>query len=177
MALFTLFWIVCWIATIIISSQVGKQIIKWLDDNRKSRTKPGTQKELCSILENSYHYNLKPPQFNRYIKGINKMPAQLEYILTSSLGFNSDIFVKHHAAKDDKLTLEHLTTDELYKLIAEQKQLLNEWKDMYFNLANRNSKHQEDFVEVIKSFRTLLAENEKQKEKIKELKRELSQSD
>lgn len=149
--------------------QVGQYIIKWLDQNKAQRQKPGTQKELCFILERNHHIKITPPMLSRYIKGINIMPAKIENAITNSLGFKSDYFVKHHAAADDKLAIEQLTKEDLYKLIHEQKILLQEWKQMSFRNMDLLNRHINDNGELIKMSRKLVEENDRLRIKVAEL--------
>ncbi|MFA5803711.1 MAG: hypothetical protein WC879_03615 [Melioribacteraceae bacterium] len=155
---------------------VGESIIKWLDQNKKARQKPGTQKELCFILERNHQIRTNTGQISRYIHGINKMPSKIENAITN-LGFKSDLFVKHHASADDKLALDLLTKEDLFKLIYEQKLLLNEWKEMSFRNDTRFSNLQNENIDLVKMSRKLVEENDKLRSEIREYRKQLKKEE
>lgn len=156
---------------------VGQYIIKWLDQNKASRQKPGSQKELCYILERQHHINITPPQLSRYLRGINKMPAKIENAITNSLGFKSEYFIKHHAAAEEKFSLDLLTKEDLYKLIHEQKLLIQEWKEYGFRNSELFNKYINENGELVKMSRKLIEENDKLRFEMKELKKQLKNSE
>lgn len=151
--------------------EVGEYIVKWLAQNKVARQKPGTQKELCFILERNHQINIKASRLSRYINGISKMPAKLENAI-ANLGFKSDYFVKHHAAADDKLALDLLTKEDLFKLIYEQKILLNEWKEMSFRNDSRFTNLQNENLELVKTCHKLVIDNDKLRTEIRELRKQ-----
>jgi hypothetical protein len=151
--------------------EVGQYISRWLSQNKKDHQKPGTQKELCYVLERQHQINLTPAQLSRYINGINKMPAKIENAI-SNLGFKSDYFVKHHASSEDKLALDLLTKEDLYKLIHEQKLLLHEWKEIGFRAETRMNKLMDSNSELVRTSSKLVDENDKLRVQIRELRKE-----
>lgn len=152
---------------------VGKYIIQWLAQNRKARINPGTQKQLVQKLEQHHHLNITEPMFSRYLHGVNKIPAAIENTLINAMGFRSEYFIKHHASEEDKLTIELLTKEDLYKLILELKLLINEWKESYFKTGARADRLSTDNSELVKMSKKLVDENDKLREQIRGLKKEL----
>ena len=152
---------------------VGKYIVKWLDQNKATRRKPGTQKELCRLLEQYKTATITPSQLSRYIKGINKMPAKIENAITNTLGFASDYFVKHHARTEDNLVMDQLTKEDLYKLIYEQKLLIHTWKEYGERNSTMFEKYMNENSELVKMSRKLVEENDRLRAEIRELRKQI----
>ena len=156
---------------------VGKHIIKWLEHNKATRQKPGTQKELCRMLEQHKTARITPSQLSRYIKGINKMPAKIENAITNTFGFASEYFVKHHARSEDRLSIEQLTKEDLFKLIHEQKLLIQSWKEYGFRNSDMFDKYINENSQLIKISHKLIEENDKLRAEARAFRKELKNAD
>ena len=124
-----------------------------------------------------HHVKITESMLSRYIHGISVMPGQIEHILTTQYRFNSNFFAKHHANVQDKLSLDLLTKEDLYKLIHEQQLLINEWKESYYNNANRIHAMLDDIRDLSKQSSALIDKVDKLQEQNRELRKQLKKEE
>ena len=144
--------------------RVGKHIIEWLKENKKSRRKPTTQKELAARLK------IEPPQLSRYIAGVNEMPAICVTILIDHLGFQGKYFTDYFAEKQNGIIPEQLSKEDLFKLIFHQQQMIKEWKEFGVYHSDRSRKLLDDNRDMVLTCKRYLDEIEKLRNEVKKLK-------
>ncbi len=144
--------------------RVGKHIIQWLKDNKKSRRKPGTQKELASLLK------VEAPQLSRYLAGVNEMPANCISKLIEQLGFAGKYFTDYFAEKQDGFIPEQLSKEDLFKLIFHQQIMIKDWKEFGLYHSDRSKRLMDDNRDMVLACKRFLDEIEKLKNEVKKLK-------
>ncbi len=155
--------------------KVGKHILTWLDNNKKIHEKPGSQKELSAILRQQFNYKVTSSQISRYISGENEMPARIVNALVDHLGFKSQIFSDYYVSARDKVQLDHLTKEDLYKLIAEQTMIIKEWKDIGTFYGERLTKFIDDNHQLVLGMKKMVEDYNKQQDTIRELRRKIKE--
>ena len=147
--------------------RVGKHIVAWLNDNRRTHRKPGDQKELARLIDKT------PSQVSRWIKGINDMPAEVITILTDRLGFKRNYFDDYFHSKMPGAIPENLSKDDLLRFIYEQNLLINQYKDYAALYSSRINKSMDMNHDLLRTNKKLCDENEELRRKIRELKKDL----
>ena len=155
--------------------KVGKHILEWLEHNKKIHEKPDSQKELSAILRQQFDYKVTASQISRYISGENEMPARIVNALVDHLGFKSQIFSDYYVLERDKVQLDHLTKEDLYKLIAEQTMIIKEWKDIGTFYGDRSSKYIDENHKLVLAMERMIHDYDKQQSTIRELRRKIKE--
>ncbi len=154
--------------------KVGQHIISWLAKNKSIHEEPGTQKELVDKLK-KLGVNVTTSQLSRYISGENEMPARIVTALVDHLGFKSSTFSDYYIRERDNLQLDLLTKEDLYKLIAEQTLIIQEWKDINRTYGDRFNKFYDENHQLVLGLEKSIKDNEKLSAEIRELRRKIKQ--
>lgn len=144
--------------------RVGRFIIQWLQENKRTHTKPRNQKELAYMLGKT------PSQLSRWIKGINDMPAEVVDKMINHFGFKSKFFDDYFREKSEGPLTELLTKEDLFRLIREQNILLAEYKTSMLFYSDRSRK-------LLDEQRSALRTNERLLDEIEKLRKQLKNAD
>jgi len=136
---------------------ISKPLRKWLKESKYKN-----QKRLAAALE------ISPAEVSRYLNGHREPPGRVVDRLVQ-LGFAQKNFTEYYAKQFERPIPEHLSKEEIIKVMFQQQIIMNEWKTMYYKAAERVAKYNDDNSKSIEAISKLVTKCERLEKELKEL--------